>query len=212
MQQLGVVVGCLGACLVIFSCLSKGAQAVPDVEYSLNITREWVHPDGYWRQALVINGELHGPTLRVTNHGRIIVTVTNLSPQPLSVHWHGIEQFGGGQWYDGVSEGTQCPIYAGETMVYNFTVDQEPGMMTYHGHCYANEADGLAGILVIDPNEDPDEQDEKDVLALSQTTDWDEEIIVNLHDWYHQTGATLAQAAIPIPGEEYQATNNGKPY
>eukprot|EP00951_Prasinocladus_malaysianus_P037733 scaffold407731_cov39-Prasinocladus_malaysianus.AAC.2 len=192
---------------------SERVASLPaDVHYELNVTAEWQNPDGYWRPVLVANGQIPGPTLRVTNHGRIIIKVVNLSDQPLSIHWHGIDQSAGGQWYDGVAEGTQCPIFPGQEMIYNFTVNQAPGLNLYHGHYFANDADGLIGIFIIDPNEDPAEQDESDVLALDMSKDWDEEVLINVQDWFHMGGDEYMQAAMPAVNTDFQAANNGAPF
>ena len=85
------------------------------VFYDFIFTRKFVSPDGYERSALVVNGELIGPTIRafvgdivvrkfvnasydnssLYNHEYIhmlqVVNVTNLAyeQEGFSIHWHG---------------------------------------------------------------------------------------------------------------------------
>eukprot|EP00951_Prasinocladus_malaysianus_P034944 scaffold356699_cov33-Prasinocladus_malaysianus.AAC.1 len=95
-------------------------------------------------------------------------------------------------------------------MLYSFVVNQPPGVLMWHGHHYANEADGLTGPIIVDPN--PDEPTDADALAMELAADYDGEIVLNLCDWFHDGGVKTAQKVAPMPWNEYAAANAGYPY
>ncbi|KAI8004254.1 Transcriptional corepressor LEUNIG [Camellia lanceoleosa] len=49
-----------------------------------------------------------------------------LEAENVAIHWHGIRQIGS-PWSDGTEGITQCPILPGDTFVYKFVVDRNPG-------------------------------------------------------------------------------------
>ena len=51
------------------------------------------------------------------------------------MHWHGIFQ-NGTNWMDGTSGITQCPLPAGKSFLYNFTVENQYGYVTLFMFCF----------------------------------------------------------------------------
>ena len=111
--------------LVVFHLISSCFAAT--VNYDWNITWVTRNPDAlYERTTIGINNQWPVPEVRCNVGDRLVVNVNNqLGNQSVTIHWHGLYQNGTGQM-DGVPYTTQCPIPAGSSMVYNFTVDQ-PG-------------------------------------------------------------------------------------
>lgn len=183
-----------GAALLLATAallLTAAAGEGPTVRYDFTIGRQWVDPDGFNRAALTTNynGALVGPLIRVQNGGRVLLNVTNESYQPITIHFHGIHM-SKNQWMDGVAGGTQCGIPSGHSYLYNFTVQQSPGTYMWHGHYIATEADGLHGLLIVDPS--PEEASAYEDLPK-------DELLVEIQDWYHLEARTLAEGLVPMP-------------
>lgn len=110
-------------------------DTVPDTgvtrEYWLDLTSVTVSPDGYERNALVVNGSIPGPTLEADWGDTVVVHVTNsLTVNGTSIHFHGIRQnFTNPQ--DGVTSITQCPTAPGESITYTWRATQY-GTTWYH--------------------------------------------------------------------------------
>ncbi|KAJ8083663.1 hypothetical protein PM082_009539 [Marasmius tenuissimus] len=103
-----------------------------------------------------------------------------------SQHWHGIHQHHT-IWADGPTWVTQCPIVPEESFQYKFSVPDQAGTFWYHSHHRAQYCDGLRGAMVVyDPN-DP----YKNLYDVD-----DENTIITLSDWYHNTSTFL----IDLPG------------
>lgn len=73
--------------------------------------RDGWHPPPLCLQVIVVNNKLF-PTVTAEVGDRIIVTVTNKLPQPLTIHWHGMQQRQT-NFMDGVPAVTQRPIQPG---------------------------------------------------------------------------------------------------
>lgn len=111
---------------------------------------EWETEDGLSYPAFAYNGQVPGPTIRVTEGDRCRFVVTNEIPdQSTSIHWHGLfvpsDQ-------DGVPFISQPPITPGETFTYEF-VARNGGSHMYHSHHNSAEqvTRGLLGAFIIDP-------------------------------------------------------------
>lgn len=85
---------------------------------------------GVSRTMLLINGQYPGPLIRLNRGDRLLVNVTNQMSNATTVHWHGLFQ-NGTNWMDGTSGITQCPIPAGSSFLYNFTVENQFGTYWY---------------------------------------------------------------------------------
>ncbi len=102
---------------------------------------------GLIANAYTINGSIPGPQLRVKVGDMVIVHFTNLLPEPISIHFHGIE-------VDNANDGTtvtQNPVETGDTFIYRFRVPR-PGIFMYHSHVMPTnpEFKGFYGPLVVE--------------------------------------------------------------
>jgi FtsP/CotA-like multicopper oxidase with cupredoxin domain len=112
--------------------------------------------DGPWEvqpgnviNAMLYNGRVPGPIIRVTQGEKVRVNVTNQMTQSTAIHWHGVHTPIG---MDGVPFITQPPIKPGAKFTYEF-VAKNSGTHMYHSHHNAAEqvTRGLMGAFIIDP-------------------------------------------------------------
>ena len=107
--------------------------------------------DGLYANVYNFNGVIPGPELQLKVGDEVIVHFTNRLPDPMAVHWHGIE-------LDNANDGTpvtQNPVSTGGTFTYRFRVPR-PGVFWYHPHAMPTNAEfkGLYGALIVeDPHE-----------------------------------------------------------
>jgi FtsP/CotA-like multicopper oxidase with cupredoxin domain len=135
-------------------------------EFSLTVDRlRWELAPGEAVDAYAYNGEMPGPTLRVTEGDTVRVRVVNALAEPTTVHWHGVDVPAG---MDGTPGLSQEPIPPGGAFTYEF-VAKPAGTRWYHAH--VNEAvqqgGGLAGALIIDPRK-TEEAPDRDYVVMSQ--------------------------------------------
>ena len=134
-----------------------------------------------YRMFIGINGRLPGPTLVVyENHTVVVEVINTLVTEPITIHWHGLEQFNT-PWMDGAEIITQCPIAPGTSFRYIFKASQA-GTFWYHSHSGFQRGDGLAGGLVI--------RDSSQQYPMKFIDD-PEEHTVTLLDWQRQIGTAL---------------------
>jgi len=81
-------------------------------------------------KSLMINNQIPGPTIEVTEGDIVEVKVINKTPLPHTIHWHSLELANS---QDGVPYITQDPIEAGESYTYRF-VAKPAG--THFWHCH----------------------------------------------------------------------------
>ncbi|KAG9079696.1 laccase, multicopper oxidase, benzenediol:oxygen oxidorectuctase [Ceratobasidium sp. 370] len=164
-------------------------------------------PDGYYRPMLVVNGEndlqrslyhpsltsktgqYPGPLIEANEGDTIIVNVQNDMSLGTTIHWHGMYQKGT-PWMDGPAGITQCPIPAGSSFTYEFTVTGQYGTYWWHAHASTQLADGIHGPLIIHSPDDP----------LKRGVDFDEEQVLVVADWYHDTSAVITSALLSPGG------------
>ncbi|KAJ6792246.1 laccase-6-like isoform X1 [Iris pallida] len=101
------------------------------------------------KQIITINGKFPGPVITANEDDRIIVKVTNETPQNATIHWHGVMQRLT-CWADGPVYVTQCPIRPGETYTYEFTMVGQRGTFFWHAHVSWLRAT-VHGALVVYP-------------------------------------------------------------
>jgi uncharacterized membrane protein len=144
----------------------------------------WSILPGETVEAYAYNGQVPGPTLRVTEGDRVRINVTNRLPESTTVHWHGLVL---PNEMDGPAEITQAPIEPGHSYSYEYTVGQH-GTYFYHTHDHVDRQQslGLYGTLIIDPK-NPD-----DVIPA------DLEYTVQLQEWLKRRWLTFP--AMPIDG------------
>ncbi|KAF8601045.1 hypothetical protein BDV93DRAFT_586815 [Ceratobasidium sp. AG-I] len=167
--------------------------------YDWTITQEEGAPDGFYRPMLVVNGQYPGPTIEANEGDTIIVKVKNNLPKVgTSLHWHGLFQ-NGTAWMDGPAGITQCPIPAGGSFTYKFTVSGQYGTYWWHAHAGAQLSDGIHGALIVHSVRDP----------LKRGVDYDYDQILLMADWYHNTSAEIIEALDSPKG--YQGSKAAPP-
>lgn len=111
----------------------------------------WELVEEVWVEAWAYNGQVPGPSIRVTEGDTVRVAVVNRLPVPTSVHWHGLHVPNA---VDGVPEVTEHGIAPGQTRTYEF-IANHAGTFMYHSHAdEIQQVDrGLSGALIIDPQD-----------------------------------------------------------
>ncbi|WP_067732406.1 copper resistance system multicopper oxidase [Novosphingobium naphthalenivorans] len=117
-------------------------------------------------RAVMVNGTLPAPLIRLKEGQRVRLAVTNHLQEQSSIHWHGLLL---PAQMDGVPGLSFPGIDPGETFTYEFPLIHS-GTYWYHSHSGMQEGVGLYGPLIIDPaGEDPILSEREHVLVLS---DW----------------------------------------
>ncbi|XP_073015858.1 laccase-1 [Primulina eburnea] len=101
------------------------------------------------KPVLTINGKYPGPTIAVNEGDNVQIKVTNKVAPNTTIHWHGVRQLRTG-WADGPAYITQCPIGAGSTYTYNFTVINQRGTLWWHAH-FSWQRASVHGAFIIRP-------------------------------------------------------------
>ena len=122
---------------------------------------------GRTAKAVMINGTIPGPLLRLREGQNVRIAVKNGLDEDTSIHWHGfILPF----QMDGVPGVSFPGIKAKSTFVYEFPIRQS-GTYWYHSHSGLQEQMGHYGPIVIDPaGADPMGYDREHVIVLSDWT------------------------------------------
>ncbi|NNE69895.1 MAG: multicopper oxidase domain-containing protein, partial [Rhodothermales bacterium] len=94
------------------------------------------------------NGQIPGPLIRVDRGSEIVVVVDNHTPEPTSVHWHGLRLENA---FDGVPGLTQDPIAPGRSFTYRLRFP-DAGLYWYHPHHREDiwQDAGLFGSIRVD--------------------------------------------------------------
>ncbi|CAE6393768.1 unnamed protein product [Rhizoctonia solani] len=162
-------------------------------QHSLVITNGTSNLDGVPRASWLINGRTPGPHLVWDEGDDISVNVTNNGFEPITIHWHGIEQHRS-PWSDGVPGLTQYPIRPGQNFVYNFTLYQA-GHHWYHSHSKSQLEDGLKGTIYIRPKSTkakPFSQITNDTTVLTQLKKAElYPLPLHVYDYRHYTSEYL---------------------
>ncbi|CAA3026883.1 laccase-1 [Olea europaea subsp. europaea] len=101
------------------------------------------------KSLLTVNGKFPGPTIIVHEGDNVQVKVNNRVPRNTTIHWHGIRQLRTG-WADGPAYITQCPIGAGKSYTYKFTVIDQRGTLWWHAH-FSWQRASVYGAFIIYP-------------------------------------------------------------
>jgi FtsP/CotA-like multicopper oxidase with cupredoxin domain len=148
------------------------ALAAPAADHTLRIeaTSLEIGP-GVSIKTLAYNGQVPGPLLRLREGAPVTIDVTNASPAPDLVHWHGLAI---DSLNDGAMEEGSPMIAVSETHRYSFT-PKPAGTRWYHTHAaaYDNLAAGTYtgqfGFMLIE--------------ARDQSARYDQEINLAIHHW-----------------------------
>ncbi|KAK4061776.1 CAZyme family AA1 [Trichoderma harzianum] len=156
---------------LVLALAALGCQA-KTVTYDFNVTWVTANPDGLAERKVVgINNQWPLPLIEVDKGDQLVVNMHNgLGDRPCSIHWHGMFQ-NTTNHMDGASMVTQCPVPPGQSMTYNFTVNQN-GTYWYHCHTDYCYPDGYRQALIVHDEHAPFK--------------FDGEFTVTLSDWYHE--------------------------
>ncbi|XP_066333870.1 laccase-15-like [Miscanthus floridulus] len=97
----------------------------------------------------VVNGQLPGPAIEVTEGDSVAVHVINKSPYNMTIHWHGVKQRLN-CWADGVPMITQCPIRPNHSFTYRFNVSRQEITLWWHAHVSCLRG-SVHGAFIIRP-------------------------------------------------------------
>ncbi|XP_061185120.1 uncharacterized protein LOC133193166 [Saccostrea echinata] len=116
---------------------------------ALNLTNV-ITADGWntTRNLITVNGTMPGPPIFLYQNQTITIIVkNNLINEPVTIHWHGIDQLG---WpaMDGVAFVSQCPILPGQSFNYTFK-PRFSGTYWYHSHMGNQRDMGLYGAFIV---------------------------------------------------------------
>ncbi|KAI5060346.1 hypothetical protein GOP47_0024766 [Adiantum capillus-veneris] len=125
------------------------SEAVTTRFYNFNVELANVTKLCQKKAIVTVNGLYPGPTVYAQEGDRVIVKVTNLVAHNVSLHWHGVRQVLS-CWFDGPAYVTQCPIQAGESFTYEFTLHEQKGTLWWHAHVHWLRAT-VHGAMVIYP-------------------------------------------------------------
>ncbi|KAJ7642929.1 yellow laccase [Mycena rosella] len=171
---------------LLFATLISSALASVGPTADLTLSNGDVAPDGFTRQAVLVNGQAPGPLI-VGNKGdefnlNVIDQLTNDTMLLSStIHWHGFFEKNN-SWADGVAFVSQCPIAVNNSFLYTIPTNDQAGTFWYHSHLATQYCDGLRGPLVVYDPDDPH--------ASLYDVD-DESTVITLADWYHGPASTL---------------------
>ncbi|MBW5445716.1 multicopper oxidase domain-containing protein [Cohnella sp. CFH 77786] len=114
---------------------------------------DWAPVKGVLTTAWTYNGQVAGPTIRVTEGDKVRIKFVNKLPEPSTIHWHGFHLPNA---MDGVPGITQQAVEPGKEFVYEFTASH-PGTFMYHSHYddMKQIVGGLYGAFIIDPAAKP---------------------------------------------------------
>lgn len=178
--------------VILASLFSIAAQAAT-VEYDLTIAEQTLSPAGKPVQALTINGDVPGPTLRFTEGDLARIRVHNaLKRESTSVHWHGLLLPPG---MDGVPYLNTPPIQPGTTFTFEFPVKQN-GTYWYHSHTDLQEQRGVYGSIVITPRGGEIVRADRDEVVL-------------LSDWTNERPSEVLRNLMRMGGSELYALQKG---
>eukprot|EP00794_Sanderia_malayensis_P006294 gene6294-7016_t len=158
-------------------------------------------PDCVSKPIIMINGQFPGPTIRVVENSTIEVkVVNNLATDAITIHFHGQRQFGT-VWQDGFGMISSCPTAPMTSFTYRFRVNNGAGTYFYHGHVGGISAEGLYGMVIIDP-------------TVGKPFTYDKEHSLLLSDWYHASHSEIAvgllEANFRWSGDPQSILFNGK--
>ncbi|XP_063678012.1 uncharacterized protein LOC134813988 [Bolinopsis microptera] len=148
-----LIVGLLVIICAVVVGMAKFEKTSDPPRYHFKIQRNVQIVGGKTLIVNTVNGNIKGPAINVRRGERLSVLLTNELPDHgVSLHWHGFEMRGV-QHYDGVVGLTQCAVAPGESFLYEFVVDEEPGTYWWHGHSNMVPVghDFIRGPLIVQP-------------------------------------------------------------
>lgn len=179
----GVALGAVAVSLGV-SPLKSAAQPSRFLseKAELNIGRAVVNITGKNRHAITVNGSLPAPTLRFKEGDELLLRVHNSLNEDSSIHWHGLLVPSD---MDGVPGFSFPGIHPNETFTYRFPLKQS-GTYWYHSHSAMQEAMGLYGAIIIDPQEPPPYHYNREHVVL--LSDWSDNHPAHILDRLRKKG------------------------
>lgn len=145
---------------------AKGMPTLSGNQVELTIAESALSVDGRSGHAIMVNGTLPAPLLRLREGENVRLIVHNHLAEDTSIHWHGLIV---PMEMDGVPGISFPGIKPHSTFTYEFPLKQS-GTYWYHSHSGLQEQLGHYGPLIIDPaGADPIAYNREHVIVLS---DW----------------------------------------
>ena len=142
----------LSFALNTFAAPQLQSRAAAPVKFTIDLTwDDWSPTGAAPRKAILTNGTIPGPPLKLKQGDNVEFLVYNNLPNVTSIHFHGITQLDT-PWSDGVPGLSQNTIQPGDSFLYKWTAD-EAGTYFYHAHYQGQIMDGLYGAIVIQPKD-----------------------------------------------------------
>ncbi|KAL9247116.1 hypothetical protein vseg_020581 [Gypsophila vaccaria] len=116
--------------------------------YTFNVVMQSVTRLCHTKSIVTVNGRFPGPTIVAREGDRLLIRVNNRVPNNITLHWHGIKQIRSA-WADGPAYITQCPIQAGQSYVYNYTVVGQRGTLFWHAHISWLRATVYGALIIL---------------------------------------------------------------
>ena len=165
--------------------VSKAADGRTVREYELvALDREIEIAPGVWFPAFTYNGQVPGPTIRVTEGDLLRVRFVNAGSHPHTIHFHGT--------HPPEMDGLEPIVAPGERFTYEF--EAKPfGLHLYHCHTIPLKRHihkGLYGAFIVDPPGGREPAREMVMVMNGFDTNFDGEnevYAVNTAAFYHQT-------------------------
>ncbi|CAA0832419.1 Laccase-1 [Striga hermonthica] len=118
-------------------------------QFQFNVEWKSVTRLCHTKKVLTVNGKYPGPTVAVNEGDNVEIKVTNRVATNTTIHWHGVKQVRTG-WADGPAYITQCPIGAGKSYVYKFSVASHRGTLWWHAH-FSWQRASVYGAFIVYP-------------------------------------------------------------
>ncbi|GJN05006.1 hypothetical protein PR202_ga22599 [Eleusine coracana subsp. coracana] len=123
----------VAAITFLFSATAMPSATMADAEYTFVVSQVNMTHMCQEMSVAVVNGQLPGPAIEVTEGDSVMVHIVNLSPYNMTIHWHGVRQLRN-CWNDGVPMITQRPIQPNQNFTYRFDVVDQEGTLWWHAH------------------------------------------------------------------------------
>jgi manganese oxidase len=149
---------------------------------------KWAIQPGFVVDGWGYNGQIPGPTLRVTEGDLVRVHLINHLPEPTTIHWHGVDVPTG---MDGVPGLSQDAVEPGDSFTYEF-IANTPGTRMYHSHTDTDAQIqlGLYGALIIDPRQPEAEHFDREFtyILTEKSLDYTPDVALGQSDILHRDG------------------------
>ncbi|KAJ5212973.1 hypothetical protein N7449_000142 [Penicillium cf. viridicatum] len=168
----------------------------PSVKFDMILTEGDIAPDGHLRKVILTNGQFPGPLLELCQGNDVEVSVLNLLPYSITVHFHGIEQRHT-PWSDGVPGLSQRGINQGTSFTYKWKATGY-GSYFYHAHQRGHIEDGFYGPIYVHPDDSVERPfslitshgDQQKAMRNAE----DNSLSIILSDWRHMTSEQVWEA------------------